>query len=65
MKFTHLMSQLQTVERGFVFRGNPDDEHNPGWLYKHGYQFHLNGKPTMVTDDVAAKLATHTQFTER
>lgn len=63
MKLKHLMSQLQTVERGFVFRGNPG-EHNPGWLYKYGYQFHLNGKATMVDDAVAAKLATHTQFTE-
>jgi len=61
-------------ERSFVFTGDPNtknadgtprDTNDPGWFYMHGYQFHLNGKPTKVTDDVAVKLATHSHFTEK
>lgn len=69
LDFTEFVSEpediVKTGERSFVFTGDPNDSHNPGWLYMHGYQFHLNGKATKVTDDVAIKLATHTHFTEK
>ena len=60
--------------RSFIFIGDPNnknpdgsprDTNDPGWFYMHGYQFHLNGKAVMVTDDIAVKLATHSHFTEQ
>ena len=60
--------------RSFVFTGDPNtkntdgsprDTNDPGWFYMHGYQFHLNGKPVMVSDEAAIKLVTHSHFTEQ
>ena len=51
--------------RSFVFTGDPNDDHNPGWLYVHGYQFHLQGEAVRVSDEAAVKLATHSHFTEQ
>lgn len=60
--------------RSFVFTGDPNtkntdgsprDTNDPGWLYMHGHQFHINGKAVKVSDEIAIKLATHSHFTEQ
>ncbi len=50
--------------RSFVFTGDPNTDHNPGWIYILGHRFKLNGKPVEVTDEAAGRLNTHTHFKE-
>jgi hypothetical protein len=38
---------------------------DPTWCQMHGYMFKLNGSPVPVAPEVAAKLATHSHFTEK
>ncbi len=60
-----LEKRLSGLSRSFVFSGDPRSNFTgPGWIFVHGYQFHLKGKPVVVDDVAAAKLATHTHFTE-
>jgi len=53
--------------RQFVFIGDPrgDGTSNPERCYMHGCLFKLNGAAVKVNDDIAAKLATHSHFTEK
>ena len=50
--------------RKFVFTGDEFGRCDPAWCDMHGYNFKLNGAAVSVTDDIAAKLATHSHFTE-
>ena len=51
--------------RSFVFIGDPNDNFSGhGWIYMHGYQFNKGGKGTKVSNEVAAKLETHSHFKE-
>ena len=52
-----------TYVNGFVFTGN--GSYDPAWISKRGYLFELNGRVVEVTDEVAAKLRTHSHFTEK
>ena len=53
--------------RSFVFIGDPngDGTSNQERCYMHGCLFKLNGAAVKVKDDIAAKLATHSHFTEK
>ncbi len=49
----------------FVFTGDKVGGCDPAWCEMHGYSFKLDGAAVKVKDDVAAKLATHSHFTEQ
>ena len=53
------------VENSFVFTGDKIGGDDPAWCRIHGYSFKLNGAAIKVSDDVAAKLRTHSHFTEK
>ena len=50
---------------GFVFTGDKIGGDNPAWCDLYGYSFKLNGAAIKVSDEVAAKLRTHSHFTEQ
>lgn len=53
------------VAKGFVFTGDRIGGCDPEWIEVHGYLFGLNGRAVEVSDEVAAKLRTHSHFTEK
>ena len=53
-----------TYLNGFVFTGDKVGGSDPAWISMHGYLFGLNGRVVEVNDAVAAKLRTHSHFTE-
>ena len=55
------------TKRSFVFTGDPRSDHtsDPVWCHIHGVSFKFNGAAVKVKDEIAAKLAPHTHFTEK
>lgn len=50
----------------YVYTGDPNAPgYDPTWSQMHGYMFKLNGAAVPVAPEVAAKLASHSHFTEK
>ena len=52
------------IGRKFIFTGDPVGRCDPEFCQMHGLLFKLNGAGVHVSDEIAAKLATHSHFTE-
>ena len=59
------------IGRQFIYTGDPGIGKDDGWsaddpnfCQMHGLLFKLNGAGVPVSDEIAAKLATHSHFTE-
>ena len=52
------------IGRKFIFTGDPVGGCDPDFCQMHGLLFKLNGAGVPVSDEIAAKLATHSHFTE-
>ena len=53
----------KVIKHGFVFVGNGNSD--PQTIELYGTIFKLNGTPVTVAESIAAKLRTHSHFTEK
>ena len=53
----------KVIKHGFVFVGNGNSD--PQTIEILGTIFKLNGTPVVVAESIAAKLRTHSHFTEK
>ena len=70
-QITPVVDPKPSTHRKFIYSGDPGIGKDDGWsaddpafCEMHGYTFKLNGAAVMVPPDIAAKLTTHSHFTE-